>query len=114
MLNSTHEQFGIRTVTSTGRQVARGPGGRRVFAINGRRFVVRGGGFSPNLFLHYSAADIAQQVVLLKNLGVNTLRLEGHLMPDDFYRQMDRAGNTDQRRDTSAATPGSCPSTVTA
>ena len=25
-------------------------------------------------------------------MGLNTLRLEGHFMPDDFYQQMDRAG----------------------
>jgi exo-1,4-beta-D-glucosaminidase len=63
-----------------------------VFSVNGRRFVVRGGGYSPDLFLHYSASDIAHQVVLLKNLGLNTLRLEGHIMPDNFFDQMDRAG----------------------
>jgi exo-1,4-beta-D-glucosaminidase len=93
VLNSTHEQFGIRTVTSylTGKSPM-APAGARVFAINGRRFVVRGGGFSPNIFLHYTASDIARQVVLLRNLGVNTLRLEGHLMPDNFFTQMDRAG----------------------
>jgi exo-1,4-beta-D-glucosaminidase len=93
VLNSTHEQFGIRTVTSyLAGKSPMAPAGARVFAVNGRRFVVRGGGFSPNLFLHYSAADIARQVVLLRNLGVNTLRLEGHLMPGDFFAQMDRAG----------------------
>jgi exo-1,4-beta-D-glucosaminidase len=93
VLNSTHEQFGIRTVTSylTGKS-PKAPAGARVFTINGRRFVVRGGGYSPNLFLHYSVADIARQVVLLKGLGLNTLRLEGHLMPGNFYTQMDRAG----------------------
>ncbi len=93
VLNSTREQFGIRTVTSflTGKS-PEAPNGVRVFTINGRRFVVRGGGFDPNLFLHYSASDITRQVALLKNLGINTLRLEGHLMPADFYRQMDRAG----------------------
>jgi exo-1,4-beta-D-glucosaminidase len=93
VLNSTHEQFGIRTVTSylTGKSPM-APAGARVFTINGRRFVVRGGGFSPNIFLHYTASDIARQVVLLRNLGVNTLRLEGHLMPDNFFDQMDRAG----------------------
>jgi exo-1,4-beta-D-glucosaminidase len=93
VLNSTHEQFGIRTVTSylTGKSPM-APAGARVFTINGRRFVVRGGGFSPNIFLHYSAGDIARQVVLLKGLGINTLRLEGHLMPGNFFTQMDRAG----------------------
>ena len=54
--------------------------------------VIRGGGFSPNLFLHYSAADIAKQIALMKNMGVNTIRLEGHIMPADFFEQMDAAG----------------------
>ena len=93
VLNSTAESFGIRTITShlTGNS-PEAPHGVRVFTINGRQFVVRGGGFSPSLFLHYSASNIAKQIALLKSLGLNTLRLEGHLMPDDFYRQMDRAG----------------------
>jgi hypothetical protein len=60
--------------------------------VNGVPIVIRGGGFSPNLFLHYSAADTARQIALMKNLGINAIRLEGHLMPADFYRQMDRAG----------------------
>ena len=44
------------------------------------------------MFLHYSAADIARQIALMKNMGINTIRLEGHLMPDDFYQQADAAG----------------------
>ncbi len=92
-LNSTSETFGIRTVTSylTGSNSAE-PSGARAFKINGVPIVIRGGGFSPNIFLHYSAADIAKQVALMKNMGVNTIRLEGHLMPADFYEQMDQAG----------------------
>jgi exo-1,4-beta-D-glucosaminidase len=92
-LNSTSETFGIRTVTSylTGSNSAE-PSGARAFKINGVPIVIRGGGFSPNIFLHYSAADIAKQIALMKNMGVNTIRLEGHLMPADFYEQMDQAG----------------------
>src|ERR1022692_1277131 len=92
-LNTTSEQFGIRTITSSlvGRS-PEAPHGVRSFAVNGVPIVIRGGGFSPNLFLHYSAADTARQVALMKNLGINAIRLEGHLMPADFYRQMDRAG----------------------
>ena len=91
--NTTGETFGIRTVTSylTGSSPAE-PAGTRAFKINGVPIVIRGGGFSPNLFLHYSAADIARQVALMKNMGVNTIRLEGHIMPSDFFEQMDRAG----------------------
>jgi len=93
VLNSTSETFGIRNVTSSlvGSNSAE-PSGARAFAINGVPVVIRGGGFSPDIFLHYSAADIARQVALMKNMGVNTIRLEGHIMPPDFFQQMDQAG----------------------
>ena len=94
LLNSTSETFGIRNVTSyltTGTSKG-APNGARAFKINGVPIVIRGGGFSPNIFLHYSAADIAKQIALMKNMGVNTIRLEGHIMPADFFQQMDQAG----------------------
>ena len=68
------------------------PSGARAFKINGVPIVIRGGGFDPNLFLHYSAADTAKQIALMKNMGVNTIRLEGHIMPADWFEQMDQAG----------------------
>ncbi len=92
-LNSTSETFGIRTVASflTGASSI-APSGVRAFKINNVPLVIRGGGFDPDLFLRYSAADTAKQIALMKALGVNAIRLEGHLMPDDFYQQMDAAG----------------------
>jgi exo-1,4-beta-D-glucosaminidase len=90
---STSGTFGIRTVSSA--LVGQGPVdplGVRQYSINGVPFVVRGGGFAEDLFLHYSSAEVAKQVAILKNLGVNLLRLEGHFMPEDFYQQMDAAG----------------------
>ncbi|MHA6759467.1 glycosyl hydrolase 2 galactose-binding domain-containing protein [Streptacidiphilus sp. PAMC 29251] len=91
--NSTSGTFGIRSTSSAiiGKSTL-APDGARQFSVNGVPFVVRGGGFAEDLFLHYDAADIAKQVAILKNLGVNMLRLEGHFMPDDFYQQMDAAG----------------------
>jgi exo-1,4-beta-D-glucosaminidase len=96
LVNSSTEQFGIRTITS--RLVGPGPlapGGVRQFLVNGQPIVIRGGGFAPNLFLHYSAQDIANQIELMKGMGVNAIRLEGHFMPDDFYTQLDKAGILD-------------------
>ena len=91
--NSTSETFGIRTVTSylTGSNAIE-PSGARAFKINGVPIVIRGGGYDPNLFLHYSAADTAKQIALMKNMGLNTIRLEGHIMPADWFQQMDAAG----------------------
>ena len=91
--NTTTEMFGIRTVTSylTGSNAIE-PSGTRAFKINGVPIVIRGGGFDPNLFLHYSAADTAKQIALMKTMGLNAIRLEGHIMPADFFEQMDAAG----------------------
>ena len=93
VLNSTSETFGIRTVTSylTGASPI-APNGVRAFKVNNVPIVIRGGGFDPDLFLRYNPADTAKQIALMKAMGVNTIRLEGHLMPDDFYQQMDAAG----------------------
>ena len=91
--NSTTGTFGIRTVTShlIGSNSIE-PSGARAFQINGVPIVIRGGGYDPNLFLHYSAADTAKQIALMKNMGLNTIRLEGHIMPADWFQQMDAAG----------------------
>jgi exo-1,4-beta-D-glucosaminidase len=91
--DTASETFGIRTITSrlTGPSPA-APNGSRQFAVNGVPFVFRGGGFAEDIFLRYSAADAASQIALLKGMGLNGIRLEGHIMPEDFYQQMDRAG----------------------
>jgi exo-1,4-beta-D-glucosaminidase len=91
--DSESETFGIRTITT--RLIGRSPiapHGSRQFLVNGRPILFRGGGWSENLFLHYSAADTANQIALIKNLGLNGIRTEGKEMPTDFYDQMDRAG----------------------
>ncbi|MFC0439959.1 sugar-binding domain-containing protein [Kutzneria buriramensis] len=91
--SGTSEQFGIRTVTT--RLVGaspEAPQGVRSYAVNGRPLVIRGAGFAEDLLLHYDSADIARQIQLLKNMGINLVRVEGHFLPDDFYNQMDRAG----------------------
>lgn len=90
---TSSDTFGIRTVTT--RLVGGSPqlpDGARIFAVNGKEFVFRGGGYAPDLFLRYSKTDVAHQVQLIKNLGLSGVRLEGHDMPQDFYDQMDRAG----------------------
>ena len=52
----------------------------------------RGGGWSEDLFLRYSQSDTADQIAMIKNLGLNGIRTEGKQMPEDFYEQLDRAG----------------------
>ncbi|HUA31675.1 MAG TPA: hypothetical protein VMC03_22545 [Streptosporangiaceae bacterium] len=85
--------FGIRSVsTYLTRPSALAPEGVRVFEVNGVPFDFRAGGWSENLFLHYSASDLASQITLMKSMGINGVRTEGKQMPQDFYNQMDRSG----------------------
>ncbi|WP_285629688.1 glycoside hydrolase family 2 protein [Actinoallomurus iriomotensis] len=90
------EDFGIRTVTSSLTPVTQGkthaPHGYRRFVINGVPLVIRGGGWSPDMFMRYSPQNIRDQLAYVKNLGLNTIRFEGNLPPDDMFAQMDRAG----------------------
>ncbi len=93
--DSFAEDFGIRTVTSRLTPVAPGTYGAhgyRQFAINGRTFVVRGGGWSQDMFLRYSSANVADQLAYVRDLGLNAIRFEGNLPPDDMFQQLDRAG----------------------
>ena len=91
--DSQSETFGIRTIST--RLVGASPiapQGSRQFLVNGVPFVFRGGGWSEDLFLRYSSADTADQIAMIRNLGLNGIRTEGKQLPDDFYEQMDRAG----------------------
>jgi len=91
--DSQSERFGIRTVSSSlVGPSPMAPDGVRRFAINGQPFVFRGGGWAEDLFLRYSSASTAEQIALIKNLGLDGIRTEGKEMPSDFYEQMDRAG----------------------
>ena len=92
-IDTESETFAIRTITTRligATPIA--PHGSRQFLVNGRPFVFRGGGWSEDLFLRYSAANTAIQIAMIKNLGLNGIRTEGKQMPQDFYGQMDRAG----------------------
>ena len=93
--DSATDAFGIRTVTSRltpARPGTYGSSGYRQFLINGRPFVVRGAGWSQDMFLRYSPAGIADQLAYVKDLGLNAIRFEGNLPPEDMFEQLDRAG----------------------
>jgi hypothetical protein len=90
------QDFGIRTVTSRLTPVVPGQtlgsAGYRQYLVNGVPFVVRGGGWSQDMFLRYSAQNVRHQLEYVKNLGLNAIRFEGNFPPDDMFQQMDRMG----------------------
>jgi len=79
--------FGIRQVTSE-----MNPQGSRVFSINGKRILIRGGGWSPDMMLREDSQRLEDEIRLTRDMGLNTIRLEGKLETDHFFDLADRYG----------------------
>ncbi len=80
-------QFGIREITSEidAQQ-------HRLFKINGKPILIRGGGWSPDMLLRFSPEREDDELRYVRDLHLNTIRLEGKLMNDHFYEACDRQG----------------------
>ncbi|MEW2515913.1 sugar-binding domain-containing protein [Streptomyces sp. NPDC046870] len=85
--DTAHETFGIRDV-----KAPLDSHGARQYRINGRRLLIKGGGWSPDEFLRWDPAYVEDRLKYALDLGLNTLRLEGHLEPDEFFGLADRYG----------------------
>ncbi len=79
--------FGIREVTSDFNSV-----GARAFHINGKNILIRGGGWSPDMMLRENAQRLKDEIKYVKDMGLNTIRLEGKLETEDFYQLTDSQG----------------------
>ncbi len=85
--DQAHERFGVRDVKS-----AVNSSGSRTYTINGRPLLIRGGGWSPDLFLRWDAKYAGDRLKYALDLGLNTIRLEGHLEPSEFFDLADQLG----------------------
>ena len=68
------------------------PEGHRLFKINGRPILVRGAGWAPDMLLRSDPAWREAEFRYVKEMGLNTIRLEGKLEDDDFFDLADREG----------------------
>ena len=80
-------QFGIRDVSS-----ALTDAGYRLFKINGKPLLIRGGGWSSDMLLRLSAEQLDAQFQYVRDLGLNAIRLEGKLESEEFLSAADRYG----------------------
>ncbi|HEY1951340.1 MAG TPA: beta galactosidase jelly roll domain-containing protein, partial [Gemmatimonadaceae bacterium] len=80
-------RFGIREITS-----APTPKGGRLFSINGRRILIRGGGWAPDMFFRQQPERQDAQMRYALDMHLNTLRLEGNYENDRFWHQTDSLG----------------------
>ena len=79
--------FGIRDIQSRINKH-----GSRLFTINGEDILIRGAAWAPDLLLRQSAFQDEMDIKFLKNLNMNTFRLEGKLATDYFWDLCDREG----------------------
>ena len=85
--DAAETKFGIREITSE-----LNPNGKRVFSINGRKFLIRGGGWSPDMLVRENSQRLRDQFDYVQDMGLNTIRLEGKLETKEFFDLADERG----------------------
>ena len=81
-------RFGIQQMTSE--LTAKG---HRLFKVNGKPLLVRGGGWASDMLLRpASRSRLEAEMRYTKEMGLNTIRLEGKLESDEFYDLADELG----------------------
>src|ERR1700687_188536 len=80
-------KFGIMQITSELTEK-----GYRLFRVNGKPILIRGGGWAPDMLLRSSKERLESELRYTKELGLNTIRLEGKLESDEFFELADREG----------------------
>ena len=79
--------FGVREVTSELTDK-----GYRLFKINGRRILIRGAAWAPDLLLRWSSKRVDADLNYVRDMGLNTVRLEGRIDREELYEKADRLG----------------------
>jgi len=85
--DSSSTEFGIREITSEINSV-----GGRAFHINGKNILIRGGGWTPDMMLRESLQRLNDEFRYVRDMGLNTVRLEGKLETQEFFDIADRQG----------------------
>ncbi len=79
--------FGVREMSSELNDK-----GYRVFKVNGKPILVRGGGWAPDMFLRPSAEREIQEIRYVKDMNLNAVRFEGKTESGRFLELCDREG----------------------
>jgi exo-1,4-beta-D-glucosaminidase len=80
-------RFGIREITSELDHQ-----NHRLFKVNGKNLLVRGGGWASDMFLRFLPERLRTEFKYVKDMNLNTIRLEGQLQPDYFFDLADEYG----------------------
>jgi exo-1,4-beta-D-glucosaminidase len=85
--DSASVTFGIREVTS-----ALTDKGYLLFTVNGRKVLIRGAAWAPDLLFRWSSSRLDADLAYVRDMGMNTIRLEGRLDRDEFFEKTDQLG----------------------
>lgn len=64
----------------------------RLIEVNGKRIMIMGGGYSPDLLQRRTRERYEIEFAYTKDLGLNTFRLEGKMENDLFFEMADEWG----------------------
>ena len=84
-------KFGIREITSEVTEQAPDRM-KRLFKINGKNILIRGGGWTPDMMMRETSERLADEFRYVRDMGLNTVRLEGKLETEEFFETADREG----------------------
>ncbi len=79
--------FGVREITSE--LDARR---HRLFLVNGKKILIRGAGWAPDMLMRLSARSEEDQLAYVRGMNLNAVRLEGKPLDQHFYDLCDRNG----------------------
>ena len=78
---------GIREVTSELTDK-----GHRLFRVNGRPILIRGGGWASDMMLRRSSPRLRAEMRYVREMGLNAIRSEGKFESDEFFDLADEQG----------------------
>lgn len=85
--DSAEVTFGIRDIKAVNNEY-----GARQFVVNGKKLLIRGAAWTPDLMLRQSERQDEIDTDFVLNLNLNAIRLEGKLATDYFWDLCDRKG----------------------
>ncbi len=85
--DSAEVTFGIREISSeiTGK-------GYRLFKVNGRKVLIRGAAWAPDMFLRWLPGRLDADFAYVRDMGLNTVRLEGRIDREELFDKADKMG----------------------
>lgn len=85
--DSTSTRVGLREITSEMTNK-----GARLYRVNGKAILIRGGGWSPDMLLRHDSARLRNEFEYVQDMNLNTIRLEGKMEDDEFFNLADEKG----------------------